>query len=75
MNSKWLANQIICPICRKCAVDPSRIQFHLVKCAEQNPHIKLEVCPFNSTHRFPMEEKEVNSQTKYIMNNDKNITA
>lgn len=50
---------VICPYNKSHVILQHRIQTHLIKCEKQHPHIKLETCPFDITHRFPVEEKNV----------------
>lgn len=50
---------VICPYNKCHIILKSRIQTHLVKCAKQHPEIKLDTCPFDVTHKFPPEEKNV----------------
>lgn len=50
---------VICPYNKCHVILRHRFQTHLVKCARSYPDIKLEMCPFDSTHRFPEDEKAV----------------
>ncbi|XP_069691626.1 protein D7-like [Periplaneta americana] len=45
---------IPCPYNLSHSIFESRMQAHLVKCARNNPAIKMLVCPFNATHRLRM---------------------
>lgn len=50
---------LVCPYNPSHVIMKSRIQTHLVKCEKQHPQIKLETCPFDITHRFRKEDKDV----------------
>lgn len=50
---------VICPYNKCHVILKSRIQTHLIKCGRQHPEIKLETCPFDMTHKFRAEEKDV----------------
>lgn len=50
---------VTCPYNKCHIILRSRIQTHLIKCARSHPDIKLEVCPFDVTHRFKTEDKKV----------------
>lgn len=50
---------VICPYDKCHVIMKHRIQTHLIKCARNHAHIKLEVCPFDATHRFQSSEKKV----------------
>lgn len=56
---------VICPYNKCHVILRSRIQTHLIKCAKQHPEIKLDTCPFDVTHKFRPEEKNV----RYLANN------
>lgn len=52
-------NTVVCPYNKSHIILKQRIQTHLIKCAKQHPHIHLETCPFDITHKFPKEEMNV----------------
>lgn len=47
----------MCPYEKSHIILKSRIQYHLIKCAKNHPHIKLERCPFDVTHHLRPDEK------------------
>lgn len=57
---------VICPYNKCHVIMKSRIQTHLVKCAKQHPEIVLDTCPFDITHKFRPEEKNVRFSSKYL---------
>lgn len=50
---------VICPYNKCHVILKSRISMHLSKCAKQHPEIKLEECPFDTTHRIRQEDMNV----------------
>lgn len=51
--------QAVCPYNKCHVILKSRLQKHLINCAKQYPEIKLDTCPFDITHKYRPEEKNV----------------
>ena len=49
---------ISCPYNPCHQIKPSRIQYHLIKCARQHPHLDMAVCPYNATHHVPRAREQ-----------------
>lgn len=50
---------VICPYNKCHVILRHRFQTHLVKCARNYPDTKLDICPFDVTHRFREEDRKV----------------
>lgn len=58
--------KVICPYDKCREISRYKIQTNLVKCARSNPDIKLEICPFEVSHRVPVEELAI-SEIAWIL--------
>lgn len=60
-------DSVVCPYNKSHIILRHRLQTHLIKCARSNPHIQLELCPFDVTHRIPKEEMAVNNDNTFFI--------
>jgi len=49
---------VTCPYNPAHTLPPGRVQYHLIKCRKQHPHVQLETCPYNATHLFKKEDED-----------------
>lgn len=56
-------NLVQCPYDKGHQILHHRVMRHLTKCGRQHPHIKLEICPYDTMHRLRPEDMEDHKKT------------
>lgn len=58
-------DMVFCPYDRSHLIRRERLQYHLVTCGHNHPESRLEVCPFDTTHRIRAGEVAVSESSEF----------